>query len=112
MLTSWPLCTLKTMPFRVRQGRAWGPGVLDMKAGVVMALSALRILQEAKLLNRPVLFLLNSDEETCRDHSRALTESLARKCEAVFVLEPAQAPAAAYKTARKGVGHYRLQVHG
>jgi glutamate carboxypeptidase len=110
--TVWPLGTLKKMPFRVSAGRAWGPGVLDMKAGVVMALSALRILQEAKLLNRPVLFLLNSDEETGSECSRALTESLARKCEAVFVLEPAQAPAAAYKTARKGVGHYRLQVHG
>jgi glutamate carboxypeptidase len=110
--TVWPLGTLQKMPFRVSAGRAWGPGVLDMKAGVVMALSAVRVLQEAKLLNRPVLFLLNSDEETGSEHSRALTESLARKCEAVFVLEPAQAPAAAYKTARKGVAHYRLQVHG
>jgi glutamate carboxypeptidase len=110
--TVWPLGTLKKMPFRVSAGRAWGPGVLDMKAGVVMALSAVRALQEAKLLNRPVLFLLNSDEETGSEHSRAMTETLARKCEAVFVLEPAQAPAAAYKTARKGVANYRLLVHG
>jgi glutamate carboxypeptidase len=83
-----------------------------MKAGVVMALSALRILEEAGQLTRPVVFLLNSDEETGSQHSRALTESLAKKCEAVFVLEPAQAPNAAYKTARKGVGNYRLQVQG
>jgi glutamate carboxypeptidase len=110
--TVWPLGTLKKMPFRVAQGRAWGPGVLDMKAGVVMALSALRILMESGQLTRPVVFLLNSDEETGSEHSRALTESLAKKCEAVFVLEPAQAPNAAYKTARKGVGNYRLQVHG
>jgi glutamate carboxypeptidase len=110
--TVWPLGTLKKMPFRVAQGRAWGPGVLDMKAGVVMALSALRLLLEAGQLTRPVVFLLNSDEETGSEHSRALTESLATKSEAVFVLEPAQAPNAAYKTARKGVGHYRLQVHG
>jgi glutamate carboxypeptidase len=100
------------MPFRLAQGRAWGPGVLDMKAGVVMALSALRILEEAGQLTRPVVFLLNSDEETGSQHSRALTESLAKKCEAVFVLEPAQAPNAAYKTARKGVGNYRIQVQG
>lgn len=109
--TVWPLGTLKKMPFRLRGGRAWGPGVLDMKAGVVMALTALRLLGEAKLA-RPVIFLLNSDEETGSEYSRALTESLARKCASVFVLEPAQGRAGAYKTARKGVGHYRLQVHG
>src|SRR6202034_1495469 len=86
--TVWPLRTLQKMPFRVGAGRAWGPGVLDMKAGVVMAVSALRILQEAKQLNRPILFLLNSDEETGSECSRALTESLARKCGAVCVLEP------------------------
>jgi len=108
--TVWPLGTLAKMPFRVRGGRAWGPGVLDMKAGVVMALSALGIL--AGRLTRPVIFLLNSDEETGSECSRALTESLARGCGSVFVLEPAQGLPGAYKTARKGVGNYRLQVHG
>ena len=110
--TVWPLGTLKKMPFRVRQGRAWGPGVLDMKAGVVMALGALRMLLEAGQLTRPVWFLLNSDEETGSQCSRALTESLARKCEAVFVLEPAQGIPGAYKTARKGVANYHVRVHG
>jgi glutamate carboxypeptidase len=110
--TVWPLGTLKKMPFRVGEGRAWGPGVLDMKAGVVMALSALSILQEAGQLSQPVMLLLNSDEETGSEHSRALTESLAKRCGAVFVLEPAQGVPGAYKTARKGVANYRLQVHG
>ena len=110
--TVWPLGTLKQMPFRVREGRAWGPGALDMKAGVVMALSALRILLDADQLSQPVMLLLNSDEETGSQHSRAFTESLARKCAAVFVLEPAQGIPGAYKTARKGVANYRLQVHG
>ena len=109
--TVWPLGTLKKMPFRVRGGRAWGPGVLDMKAGVVMALTALRVLA-ADGLAKPVILLLNSDEETGSESSRALTEQLARKCDAVFVLEPAQGLAGAYKTARKGVANYRLQVHG
>ena len=109
--TVWPLGTLKKMPFRVRGGRAWGPGVLDMKAGVVMALTALRVLAEDGLA-KPVILLLNSDEETGSESSRALTEQLARKCDAVFVLEPAQGLAGAYKTARKGVANYRLQVHG
>ena len=110
--TVWPLGTLRKMPFRLREGRAWGPGVLDMKAGVVMALTALRLLSEADRLDQPVLLLLNSDEETGSECSRALTESLARKCDAVFVLEPAQGLAGAYKTSRKGVANYRLQVHG
>jgi glutamate carboxypeptidase len=110
--TVWPLGTLRKMPFRLGEGRAWGPGVLDMKAGVVMALSALSILQEAGQLSRPVMLLLNSDEETGSEHSRALTESLAKQCGAVFVLEPAQGVPGAYKTARKGVANYRLQVHG
>jgi glutamate carboxypeptidase len=100
------------MPFRLRAGRAWGPGVLDMKAGVAMAVIALRVLQQAGRLNRPVIFLLNSDEETGSNHSRALTESLARKCASVFVLEPAQGIPGAYKTARKGVANYHLRVHG
>jgi glutamate carboxypeptidase len=110
--TVWPLGTLRTMPFRVRQGRAWGPGVLDMKAGVVMALGALRMLRDAGQLTRPVWFLLNSDEETGSQCSRGLTESLAGKCGAVFVLEPAQGIPGAYKTARKGVANYHLRVHG
>jgi glutamate carboxypeptidase len=110
--TVWPLGTLKKMPYRVRMGRAWGPGVLDMKTGVVMALSALRLLAEAGRLTRPVILLLNSDEETGSEHSRALTESLAKTCASVFVLEPAQGLDGAYKTARKGVASYRLQVHG
>jgi glutamate carboxypeptidase len=110
--TVWPLGTLKQMPFRVREGRGWGPGVLDMKAGVVMALSALRILLEGDQLSQPVMLLLNSDEETGSQHSRAFTESLAKRCAAVFVLEPAQGIPGAYKTARKGVANYRLQVHG
>jgi glutamate carboxypeptidase len=110
--TVWPLGTLQKMPFRVRKGRVWGPGVLDMKAGVVMALGAVRILRDAGQLTRPVWLLLNSDEETGSQCSRALTESLAKKCEAVFVLEPAQGIPGAYKTARKGVANYHLRVHG
>jgi glutamate carboxypeptidase len=110
--TVWPLGTLARMPFRVRNGRAWGPGVLDMKGGVVMAMTALEVLAEAGQLRRPVILLLNSDEETGSDHSRALTESLALQCSSVFVLEPGQGLEGAYKTARKGVGHYRLRVNG
>ena len=107
--TVWPMGTLTAMPWREAEGRLWGPGVLDMKAGVVMALAALRTLEDLGL-GRPVTLLLNSDEEVGSPASRELTERLALESSAVFVLEPAQG--LAYKTARKGVGQYRVQVAG
>jgi glutamate carboxypeptidase len=107
--TVWPLGTLKTMPWREADGRYWGPGVLDMKAGVVIALAAIKALQELKLA-RPTTLLLNSEEEVGSPISRAITERLALESEAVFVLEPAQG--LAYKTARKGVGQYNVHVTG
>ena len=120
--TVWPLGTLAAMPWReapddAGRQRLWGPGVLDMKAGVVMALAAVEAVQRAGGLSRPVVLLLNPDEETGSAVSRAHTERLARGAEAVFVLEPAQGlpgstDDAAYKTARKGVGQYRLDVTG
>ena len=110
--TVWPLGTLRSMPFRVAKGRAWGPGVLDMKAGVAMGLTALSILREQEARRRPVIFLLNSDEEVGSAVSRGITEKLALECTAVFVLEPAQGLKGAYKTARKGVGGYRVRVTG
>jgi glutamate carboxypeptidase len=63
-------------------------------------------------LERPVIFLLNGDEEVGSTVSRAVTEKLARRCAAVFVLEPAQGLKGAYKTARKGVGGYTVRVTG
>src|SRR5271163_1437359 len=110
--TVWPLGTLKKMPFRRSAGRILGPGVLDMKAGVAMALSALAILRERRLLARPVILLLNSDEEVGSPVSRPVTERLARECNAVFVLEPGQGLDGAYKTARKGTGDFTVRVRG
>ncbi|MEO6817776.1 MAG: M20 family metallopeptidase [Edaphobacter sp.] len=107
--TVWPMGTLKNMPWREENGRCYGPGVLDMKAGVIMALAAIDIIKELKL-SRPITLLLNSDEEVGSDVSRPITEKLARESSAVFVLEPAQG--LAYKTARKGVGQYNVQVTG
>ncbi len=107
--TVWPIGTLEKMPWREADGRYWGPGVLDMKAGVVMALAALSTLREMKSA-RPVTLLLNSDEEVGSPISRTITERLALESAAVLVLEPAQG--LAYKTARKGVGHYHVEVTG
>lgn len=110
--TVWPLGTLRQMPFRIAEGRAWGPGTLDMKAGVAMGLAAMQVLRELDALRRPVVFLLNSDEEVGSTASRPITEKLAREAEAVFVLEPAQGLGGAYKTARKGVGDYAIRIRG
>ena len=107
--TVWPLGTLAKMPWSQRNGRFYGPGVLDMKAGVAMALAAIRILVQLGL-SRPITLLLNSDEEVGSPVSRPITERLALASAAVLVLEPAQGLAC--KTARKGVGDYHLHVTG
>jgi glutamate carboxypeptidase len=110
--TVWELGTLQRMPIKERDGRIFGPGVYDMKAGVCMALAALRVLREAELPHVPVTLLLVSDEEVGSPVSRSLTEKLALQSSAVYVLEPAQGAQGAYKTSRKGVGGYRLEVKG
>ena len=105
-----PLGTLQTMPCRLRAGRLWGPGTLDMKAGVAMAFTAIEMLTEADLLRREIVLLLNGDEEIGSTVSRPITEKLAKTCSSVYVLEPAQG--LAYKTARKGIGNWRVDVKG
>jgi glutamate carboxypeptidase len=111
--TVWPTGTLAKMPFRIDKERVWGPGVLDMKAGVAMAFTAIEHLQQQSAAVPPIILLLVSDEEVGSPVSRPVTEKLARECEAVYVLEPAQGlNPGAYKTARKGIGHYRIQVTG
>ena len=107
--TVWPLGTLAIMPWRERDGRLYGPGVLDMKSGVVMALSAIRALNQLGI-SRPITLLLNSDEEVGSPASRPITERLALASRVVLVLEGAQGLAC--KTARKGVADYRLHVTG
>jgi len=108
--TVWPLGTLQSMPCRLRDGRLWGPGTLDMKAGVAMASTAIELLMEADLLQREIILLLNGDEEIGSPASRPITENLARECSAVYVLEPAQGLAC--KTTRKGIGDWHIAVKG
>jgi glutamate carboxypeptidase len=110
--TVWPLGTIRSLPYRVAKGRAFGPGIFDMKAGIVMAAHAIAILREAKLPHPPLILLLNTEEEVGSPCSRAVTEKIARRCSAVYVLEPALGTHGAYKTARKGVGQYSIRVRG
>jgi glutamate carboxypeptidase len=112
--TVYPMGTLSTMPCRVADGRLWGPGALDMKSGIALILHALEGLRiwHNDNMPRPVTVLLVTDEEVGSESSRRITESLARKSEAVLVLEPSYGMKGALKTARKGVGEYTIKVTG
>lgn len=114
MDTVYAIGTIAKMPFHVSKGRVLGPGVLDMKGGIALALHVMEALQswnDGKLQN-PVTVLLVSDEEVGSSSSRKITEKLARQSSAVFVLEPAAGLRGAVKTARKGVGEYTMRVEG
>ncbi len=111
--TVWPSGTLKSMPFRQAAGRLWGPGVLDMKSGLVLFEYAIRSLRESDVpVNRKVFLLIVSDEEIGSRTSRALTEAEAKRSDCVLVLEPGHGLAGRLKTARKGVGNYSVWVAG
>jgi glutamate carboxypeptidase len=111
--TVWPVGTLASMPFREQDGRLWGPGIFDMKAGIAFLIFAARALRDLDLpVRRRLVLQLNSDEETGSESSRPFTEEEARRSAAVLVLEPATGLDGKLKTARKGVGDYRVTVRG
>jgi glutamate carboxypeptidase len=111
--TVYPLGTLAKMPCKIEDGRLLGPGVLDMKSGIALILHAIEALQTWHgELPRPVTVFLVSDEEVGSYSSRKITESLAKQSAGVLVLEPAAGLRGAVKTARKGVGEYKLSVKG
>jgi glutamate carboxypeptidase len=111
--TVYPLGTLANMPCKLENGRLRGPGVLDMKSGIALMLHAIEALQVWHgALPRPVTVFLVSDEEVGSHSSRKITEALAKESAGVLVLEPAAGLRGAVKTARKGVGEYKLRVKG
>ncbi len=105
--TVFPLGTLAARPFAIDDGKATGPGVFDMKAGIVLAIHALTMLDDLD----GVELLITSDEEVGSKASRALIEERALACGAVLVMEPS-ADGGALKTARKGTGTFEVVVHG
>ena len=105
--------TLARMPFRIARGRAMGPGALDMKAGLVIALAAMDALRAAGARpRRRVVCLWTPDEEIGSRCSRAAISREAQRSAAVLVLEPGTGPRGKLKTERKGVGEFVVEVTG
>ena len=110
--TVWPIGSLATHPVRVEEGRAYGPGIFDMQSSLVLCEYALRAVGALTLaLPRPVTVLMTSDEEVGSHSSRELIEEEARRSAYVLVME-SPLPGGVLKTARKGIGSYRLDVIG
>ncbi|WP_264936228.1 M20 family metallopeptidase [Streptomyces sp. A012304] len=106
--TVWPMGSLQKHPWSVSDGIARGPGVLDMKAGLVQMFHALASLPSPD----GVCVLINGDEEVGSVTSRELIEESARGCAAALVLEAAADEEGALKTARKGTSRYEVVVRG
>lgn len=105
--TVWPVGKIDTMPFYLSENKLFGPGVLDMKAGIVMAASALKTLNDLNIIpDKKIAFFINSAEEIGHKNSYEIIQKLAKKSALVLCLEPA-IPGGALKIQRKG----RLVIH-
>ncbi|HEY1149972.1 MAG TPA: glutamate carboxypeptidase [Pseudoduganella sp.] len=100
----------KSRPFRIEGSRAYGPGIMDDKGGIVMAIGALKILQGFKDYAK-ITVLLNTNEETGSQGTRALIEKLAKEHDVAFNLEPGRS-ADGLVIARKGSGEIEREVKG
>ena len=108
--TVFPVGTIKINPFSTDGGKAKGPGVLDMKAGIVQGIWAARFLAENNLSEAKIMFLFTPDEETGSMLSRGFIEDAGRNSGLVIVLEPSEN--GNIKTGRKGVGTYDIEITG
>jgi glutamate carboxypeptidase len=110
--TVWPAGTVARRPFRIENDKAFGPGIFDMKAGILLCLLACRAFhEEVARPGRDVVFFFTPDEETGTAHGLPLLEAAARSCDTVLCLEP-PLPGGKAKTSRKGVGQFHVAVEG
>jgi glutamate carboxypeptidase len=111
MDTVWPVGETRRRPFRVSDDTATGPGIFDMKGGLVIGLYAVAALRDLGLTPaHRLVFLLNADEEVGSPTSRPFIEQEARRSDAVLVLEPSRE--GALVVWRKGVGRFELEIQG
>jgi glutamate carboxypeptidase len=106
--TVWPIGTLFTIPFAINDDRMTGPGVFDMKVGVVQGWAAIK--ESGITESSGVGMLLTTDEETGSHASRELIAQSITNAKAVIVLEPSLD--GALKTRRKGTSNYLVRFHG
>ena len=111
--TVWSMGTLDLRPFRVEDGKAYGPGIYDMKGGAYLICEAIKTIMESGEQPRlPISVLLVSDEEVGSPTSREVIEEEAKRAKYVLVFEPARPPHGAAVTTRSGWGRFRLRVRG
>ncbi|TNV17324.1 M20 family metallopeptidase [Buttiauxella sp. B2] len=111
MDTVFPEGTVAERPFRIEGNRAYGPGVSDMKSGLLNILWALREMDKATLERLSIGVAMNPDEETSSLHSRHWLGELAKRSRCVLVCEAARADGSLVK-ARKGIAGYKLTFKG
>lgn len=110
--TVWPIGKIKTMPIQIKGDKFYGPGALDMKAGIAMTFFALKSLSELHLENkRDILILLNSAEEIGHESATKTIKTLSEKSSLGLCLEPAL-PGGALKLQRKGRLVFKLSAYG
>ena len=110
--TVWPVGKIHKMPFYVSEEKVFGPGVLDMKASIVMTLSSLKALHELNTLpKKKIVVFLNSAEEIGSEESYEVIKSLCKKSDYVLCLEPSL-PGGGLKMQRKGRLVIRLEAKG
>ena len=110
--TVWPVGSLATHPFRIEDGKAYGPGIFDMQTSLALVEYGLRAVRDLDLpLPRPVTVLITSDEEIGSGTSRALIEEEALRSAYVLVME-SPLPGGVIKTARKGTGTFTVETIG
>ena len=113
MDTVYPLGTLDTMPFYEKDDKLFGPGVLDMKGGLVVLLMAIAALRESgQMPARPITALFNTDEEVGSYDSRDIVEKLSKEAALALVFEPREKPDGWLHTWRKGTGKFKVRVQG
>ena len=111
--TVYPIDAIKSMPFRIEDGKAFGPGTLDMKGGIVMAYMAIKaLIEENRFPKTKIGVFFNSDEESGSFCSRKLIIEKSRDYKAALVMEPGINDINSIKVKRYGRGTYTITAHG